>query len=62
MTLYGNDSSTPYQGRVREDRERSGIGAGIFGDVDALASFANETLNAAIDKILNDPRLLVTFE
>lgn len=62
MTVYGENGRMIYQGRVREDRERPGVGAGIFGDVEALADFANETLNAAIDEMLNDPRLLAALE
>jgi hypothetical protein len=38
----------------RTNRKKAGAGAGIFGNVEALASFANETLNQAIDKALDD--------
>lgn len=62
VTVYGEEGRMLYQGQVREDRERPGVGAGIFGDVEALADFANETLNAAIDEMLNDPRLLAALQ
>lgn len=35
--------------------EKGGAGAGIFGDVEALAKFANQALNETIDKALSDP-------
>lgn len=37
------------------DNTEPGVGAGIFGDVDHLARFAQMTLNQTIDKVLNDP-------
>jgi hypothetical protein len=41
----------------RTDNVESGLGAGIFGDVDHLAQFAQKTLNETIDKVLDDPQL-----
>ncbi len=50
--------STVFAQSYRTDNTQGGAGAGIFGDVNALASFANRTLNETIDKALDDPVFL----
>jgi hypothetical protein len=44
------------------DIEQGGVGAGIFGDVESLAAFANEALNKNIDKALDDPNLMFALQ
>ena len=39
-----------------------GVGAGIFGNVEVLATFATETLNETIDKALDDPDFLAALK
>ena len=40
------------------DLTRGGVGAGIFGNAEALGALANQALTEAVDEALNDPRLL----
>jgi hypothetical protein len=40
------------------DNAESGVGAGIFADVNYLAGYAQLTLNETIDKVLDDPNFL----
>lgn len=54
--------NTIFSRAYRTDNEKGGVGAGIFGDVDALASFANETLNETIDKALGDPNFIAALK
>lgn len=42
----------------RTDNTESGVGAGIFGDAEHLATFTQMTLSETIDKALSDPALL----
>ena len=44
------------------DNKQAGAGAGIFADVNALGTFANETLNQTIDKALSDPELISALQ
>jgi uncharacterized lipoprotein YajG len=44
------------------DLQQGGVGAGILGDVNALAAFANEALNTNIDKALDDPDLMLAMQ
>jgi hypothetical protein len=44
-----------YSQSERTDNTESGVGAGIFGDVDHLAAFMQKTLNQTIDKFFADP-------
>jgi hypothetical protein len=46
----------------RTDNKKGGAGAGIFGNVEALAAFAAETLNETIDKALDDPNFLIALK
>jgi uncharacterized lipoprotein YajG len=46
----------------RTDDTESGVGAGIFGDINHLANFAQITLSKTIDKILSDPALLIAAQ
>lgn len=39
----------------KTDNTESGVAAGIFGDTDHLAAFAQKTLNETIDKVFSDP-------
>jgi hypothetical protein len=39
----------------KTENSEMGWGAGVFGDVDYLALFAQKTLNETIDKALSDP-------
>ena len=40
------------------DKTQSGIGAGIFASVEDLRKLAEETLDDAVNKVLNDPEFL----
>lgn len=42
----------------KTDNTESGVGAGIFGDTNHLAEFAQRTLNQTIDKVLSDPAFM----
>jgi hypothetical protein len=42
----------------KTDNKEAGVGAGIFGDTDHLAEFAQRTLNQTIDKVLSDPSFM----
>lgn len=53
---------TVFSQTYRTDNEEGGVGAGIFGNVDALAEFANKTLNQNIDKALDDPQFIAALE
>lgn len=46
----------------KTDNEKSGRAAGIFGDVNSLSSFANDTLNETIDKMLNDQDFIAAIK
>ena len=45
----------------KTDNSEGGLGAGIFGDPDYLAEFAERTLNETIEKILSDPDFLAAL-
>jgi hypothetical protein len=45
----------------KTDNTEGGVGAGIFGDVDHLATFAQKALSETIDKALSDPALLASL-
>lgn len=45
----------------RADEVESGVGAGIFGDVDTLRQLAERTLNKAIDKNLQDAAFITAL-
>lgn len=45
----------------KSDKKEAGVGAGIFGDVEHLASFMKQTLNETIDRALADPVLLTAL-
>lgn len=51
-------NATLFSQTYKTDTKESGVGAGIFGDVDHLAAFMQKTLNETIDKALADPALL----
>jgi len=59
--IHKPSSNVLFSREYRTDNKKGGAGAGIFGDVNALASFANETLNQTIDKALNDPDFLAAL-
>lgn len=62
ITLTDQTSGRPVFSRsYQTDNERKGSGAGIFGNVEELALFANETLNQNIDKVLTDPDFIGVF-
>jgi len=44
-----------YSQSQRADNSETGVGAGIFGDVNHLAEFMQKTLNQTIDKFFADP-------
>jgi hypothetical protein len=44
-----------YSQSQKTDNSESGVGAGIFGDVNHLAEFMQKTLNQTIDKFFGDP-------
>ena len=44
-----------FSSTYKTDKTESGVGAGIFGDTDHLAAFAQRTLNESIDKVFSDP-------
>jgi hypothetical protein len=44
-----------YTQSQRADNSETGVGAGIFGDVNHLAEFMQQTLNQVIDKFFADP-------
>lgn len=50
-------SSVVFEGLYQSNRAGDGVGWGIFGSVRELAAFANQTMNATIDKALDDPAL-----
>ena len=60
--VHSPTNKTIFSNSYRVDKEKVGAGAGIFGNVDALASFANETLNDSIDKALDDPGFLAALK
>ena len=45
----------------KTDNSEWGVGAGIFGDTDHLAAFAQTTLSATIDKALSDPGFIAAI-
>jgi uncharacterized lipoprotein YajG len=45
----------------KTDTQESGVGAGIFGNVDHLAAFTQQTMSQTIDKALADPALLAAL-
>jgi uncharacterized lipoprotein YajG len=62
LTLKNAARETLFSQTYVTDVEQAGVGAGIFGDVDALAAFANEALNKNIDKALDDPDLISAIQ
>jgi hypothetical protein len=46
----------------RTDNEEGGWGAGIFGNTDELAQFAQRTLNETVDKVLADPEFIAALK
>lgn len=59
VMVYTTPGRTPiFSHKYKTDNVEPGVGAGIFGDVNHLAQFAQKTLNETIDKALNDPKLL----
>ena len=50
-----------YSQTYMTDNTEDGVGAGIFGDPDHLAQFAQKTLNETIDKALSDPALVAAL-
>lgn len=56
--LHKPSGDTVFERSFVTANETGGAGAGIFGDVEALANFANQTLNETIDKALSDPDLI----
>jgi len=46
----------------RTDNKEGGWGAGIFGNTDELAQFAQRTLNETVDKVLADPEFISALE
>jgi hypothetical protein len=57
-----HSGATVFSRTYRTDNKKGGVAAGIFGDVNALASFANETLDETIDKALNDPDFIAALK
>lgn len=45
----------------KTDTKEAGVGAGIFGNVDHLAAFTQQTMSQTIDKALGDPALLAAL-
>jgi len=56
-----NSGNITFSKNYRLDESKSGSGAGIFGNVEALVEFANSTLNQTIDKALDDPEFLAAL-
>jgi hypothetical protein len=50
-----------FTNNYRTDNKKVGVGAGMFGSVESLADFANETLNETIDKAIDDPAFLAAL-
>jgi ABC-type uncharacterized transport system auxiliary subunit len=48
------DSSLVFRKVYKTDLAESGVGAGIFGDVDTLRDLAEQAMNETVDKMLND--------
>lgn len=44
------------------DNKEGGWGAGIFGNTDELAQFAERTLNETVDKVLADPEFIAALK
>jgi len=44
------------------DNKEGGWGAGIFGNSDELAQFAQRTLNETVDKVLSDPEFIASLK
>lgn len=44
--------------KYKSDLTESGVGAGIFGDVDTLRKLAEAAMNDTIDKMLIDPEFI----
>jgi hypothetical protein len=45
----------------KTDAQEAGVGAGIFGNVEHLATFTQQTMSRTIDKALADPALLAAL-
>lgn len=62
VTLLALPARVPFFAKsYRTDNSESGVGAGIFGDVDHLSNFAQRTLSETIDKVLSDPALIAAL-
>lgn len=56
VSLIENASSKPvFSKSYKTDETESGVGAGIFGDVDTLRVLSEGTMNKTVDKMLVDP-------
>lgn len=47
-----------YTQSYRTDNKESGVGAGIFGNVEHLAEFQRKTVNETVDKVFADPAFI----
>jgi hypothetical protein len=54
-------NSVVFTQEYKTDAKEAGVGAGIFGNVDHLAAFTQQTMNQTIDKALGDPALLAAL-
>ncbi len=50
-----------YSQEYRTDHKESGVGAGIFGNVEHLAEFERRTVNETVDKVFADPAFLAAL-
>jgi len=60
--VYKPTGISSFSQTYRTDNKSGGVGAGIFGNVEALSEFATETLNQTIDKALDDPNFLTALK
>ncbi len=62
VSLIVNDSSKiKFSKSYKSDLVESGVGAGIFGDVDTLRDLAEKAMNETVDKMLQDPEFIAAL-
>ena len=59
VDLISND--VVFTQNYKTDTKEAGVGAGIFGNVDHLAAFTQQTMSQTIDEALADPALLAAL-
>ncbi len=55
------DAKIAFEKSYKTDLTESGVGAGIFGDVDTLRDLAEEAMNETIDKMLGDSEFMTSL-